>query len=83
MPTSQPIENVWDVLLDGPEKVDALKAKSDLMMRLEIRLNALDGDIAQRLGISENRLADLLNGRINEFQLLELQAIARRAGIKP
>ena len=83
MPTSQPVENVWDILVNIPSKIDDLKAKSDLMMRLEIRLNALEGDIAQRLGISENRLADLQNGRINEFQLLELQAIARRAGIKP
>ena len=83
MSINQPAENVWDILVNIPSKIDDLKAKSDLMMRLENRLNTLEGDIAQRLGISEIRLADLQNGRINDFQLLELEAIARRAGIKP
>ncbi len=74
-------ENVWEALVDAPKDRVDLKARSDLLILIERRLNALQGDKAERLGMNENRLNDLVSGKIDKFGLTELESIARRAGI--
>ncbi len=63
------------------EERDDLKARSDLLIQIEGRLNSMEGDKAERLGINENRLEDLVFGKLDRFGLTELESIARRAGI--
>ena len=77
----QEYENVWDVLIDDPEDQD--QAKADLIIRINARINTLGRGVAGKLGITPRRLADLRNGKADEFRMLELRALARRAGIKP
>jgi predicted XRE-type DNA-binding protein len=58
-----------------------LKTRSDLMIHINSRLIGLEGDIAGKLGITPERLDDLRIGKIDRFKLLELQSLARRAGL--
>ena len=75
-------ENVWDAFIDVPRERDDLKARSDLLILIERRLKALEGDKAERLGINENQLEDLVLGKIDKFGMTHLESIARRAGIR-
>ena len=75
-------ENVWDVLIEDSDE-DKAKAKADLILRINVRVNSLGRGVARKLKITPGRLADLRAGKIEEFRMLELQALARRAGIKP
>lgn len=74
-------ENVWDAYIDAPKESDDLKARSDLLSLIEGRLNTLQGDKAVRLGINEDQLDDLVFGKIDRFGLIELESLARRAGV--
>ncbi len=74
-------ENVWETSIDASNTINDLKARSDLLILIEGHLNSMEGDKAERLGINENRLEDLVFGKINKFHLTELESIARRAGI--
>ncbi len=74
-------ENVWETSITAPKEISDLKARSDLLILIEGRLNSMEGDKAERLGITENRLEDLVFGKIDRFGLTELESIARRAGI--
>ena len=75
-------ENVWETSVDAPREIVDLKARSDLLFLIEGRLKSMEGDKAERLGINENRLEDLVFGKIDRFGLTELESIARRAGIQ-
>ena len=74
-------ENVFETSTDTPKERNDLKARSDLLILIEGRLNSMEGDKAERLGINENRLEDLVFGKIDRFHLTELESIARRVGI--
>ena len=62
--------------------VDNLRTMSDLMIGITSKLAGMEGDVACKMGITPERLDDLLRGRIDQFQLLELQSLARRVGIQ-
>jgi predicted XRE-type DNA-binding protein len=60
-----------------------LKFKSDLMTQIATGLTELQGDLACKLGINPERLDELQTGKIDRFRLMELQSLARRAGVQP
>ncbi|MCP4430814.1 MAG: hypothetical protein GY806_07550 [Gammaproteobacteria bacterium] len=74
-------ENVWERTTVAPKEIRDLKTRSDLLTLIEGRLGSMEGDKAERLGINEDRLEDLVFGKIDKFHLTELESIARRAGI--
>jgi predicted XRE-type DNA-binding protein len=77
--------NVWDALCDSKEEAEEMTDRSKLMMALERQIRLWDStqeDAANRIGITELRLNDLLKGKIEKFSLEALVKIARRAGIK-
>ncbi len=74
-------QDAWATSIDTSNNKNVLKTKSDLLDQIERRLNSLKGDKAERLGISNNRLTDLILGKIDTFGLIELESIARRAGV--
>ncbi|HEY1708420.1 MAG TPA: XRE family transcriptional regulator [Rhizomicrobium sp.] len=76
--------NVWDALEDDPVERVSLTVRSDLMIALEQairRWKVTQKDAAKRLGITQPRLNDLLQGRISKFSLDALVDIATRAGL--
>jgi predicted XRE-type DNA-binding protein len=77
--------NVWDALSDSPEEAATMKIRSDVMIAINDTIRAWDTTQAQaasRLGVTQPRLNDLLQGKINKFSLDTLLTLAGRAGLK-
>ena len=74
-------KDVWKTTTVAPKDISDLKSRSDLLVLIEGRLNSMEGDKAERLGINEIQLEDLEFGKIDKFHLTELESIARRVGI--
>jgi predicted XRE-type DNA-binding protein len=77
--------NVWDALSDSPEQAATMKIRSDVMIAIHDTIRTWDTTQAQaasRLGVTQPRLNDLLQGKINKFSLDTLLTLAGRAGLK-
>jgi len=77
--------NVWDALSDSPEEAATMKIRSDVMIAITDAVSAwgtTQARAASRLGVTQPRLNDLLQGRINRFSLDTLLTLAARAGLK-
>lgn len=81
----QEFDNVWEALEDDPAMVAALTAKSLLLLEIRETFNRWkisQAEAAKRLGITQPRLNDLLQGKINKFSLDALMKLATDAGLK-
>jgi predicted XRE-type DNA-binding protein len=77
--------NVWDALSDSPEEAATMKIRSDVMIAINDTIrawNTTQAQAASRLGVTQPRLNDLLQGKINKFSLDTLLTLAGRAGLK-
>ena len=77
-------ESVWDALETDPVKVKNLKMKSDLLIEIEQiikRRELTQAEAAKILKISQPRVSQLLNGRIENFRLDALVGFATRLGL--
>jgi predicted XRE-type DNA-binding protein len=77
-------ESVWDVLYENPDESNDQKKRSDYLILIQARLYGQSGteaDKAKQFGFSVDQVRDLMNGKINNFSLPELIAIARKIGI--
>lgn len=64
--------SVWDAIEDTPEEALNMRLRAELMTRIAERVvvwGVTQKEAAHRLGITQPRLNDLLNGRINKFSL--------------
>ena len=76
--------NVWDAIEDTPEDAAAMTMRSDLLITLTEHVKAwklTQAAAAKRLDITQPRLNDLLRGRINNFSIDALIALARKSGL--
>jgi len=75
--------SVWDAAADTPQEAANLRARSDLM-RAITRIVAQNGwtraEAAQRCGITQPRMNELLRGCISRFSLDALVNIATALG---
>jgi len=81
----QRFANVWEALEDDPARAANMTMRSDLLIALQRRVQSWgmrQAQAAQRLGISQPRLSDLLRGRIEKFSLDTLVNVAHRADIQ-
>lgn len=81
----QEFSSVWDALEDTPQESENMKIRSNLMVEISQHLEKLSGtqsEKAKAIGITQPRLNDLLQGRINKFSLDALVSIAFNAGLK-
>ena len=77
--------SVWDALADSPEQAANLRARADLMRRIADLITAkgwTQVEAAERCGVSQPRINDLLNGRISRFSLDALVNIAAALGFR-
>lgn len=77
-------DNVWDALADTPSEAANMTMRSSLLIAIEQRVRAWGGtqaEAAQRLGITQPRLNDLLRGRIANFSLDALIVLATKTGL--
>lgn len=80
----QVFESVWDALEETPAEAANLRLRADLMIALRAKVaewGLTQVAAAQRLGISQPRLSDLLRGRIDRFSLDALVILAAQAGL--
>lgn len=79
-------KSVWDALSNTPEESASMKARSEMMMAV---VGAIEGwkvpqrMAAERLGITQPRVNDLLQGRIARFSMEALFDLAERAKLHP
>lgn len=74
---------MWDAL--EPEQSATMTLRSDVMIAITQKVrswNTTQQRAARRLGITQPRLNDLLQGKINKFSLDALLTLASRARLK-
>jgi predicted XRE-type DNA-binding protein len=77
--------SVWDALENDPVRVQNLKLRSALLMRIseELRSRGLTQILAaELLHITQSRVSALLQGKIDQFRLDSLVDIAHRLGLR-
>ena len=75
--------SVWDALADTPEQAANLRARAELMQQIAaiVKKNRwTQTEAAQRCGITQPRMNDLLRGRVSRFSLDALVNIATAIG---
>jgi predicted XRE-type DNA-binding protein len=85
MTKTKTFANVWDAIEDSPEEAATMTVRSNLMIAIKEQVrswNMTQANAARRLAITQPRLNDLLNGKINKFSLDALLTLATRAGLK-
>ena len=76
-------ESVWDALADTPEQAANLRARAELMQKIAAIVKKhrwTQVAAAQRCGITQPRMNDLLRGRVSRFSLDALVNIATAIG---
>jgi predicted XRE-type DNA-binding protein len=85
--TDEPVQkftSVWDALEETPGEAANMRLRSELAVAVR---GVVDGwqltqaQAADRLGVTQPRLNDLLRGRIDRFSLDALIGLAERAGL--
>jgi len=64
-------KSVWDVLADTPEQAANLRARADLMRQIAEVIQAKGWkqvEAAERCGVTQPRINDLLRGRVSRFR---------------
>lgn len=75
-------DSVWDAIEDTPEQAAKMRLRSQLMCQISDLINSWNlsqAAAAQRIGITQPRLNDLLHGKIHKFKLDSLVELAERA----
>lgn len=75
--------SVWDALSDTPEQAANLRARSELMRQITAIVKEsswTQTEAAQRCGVTQPRMNDLLRGRVSRFSLDALVNIATAMG---
>jgi predicted XRE-type DNA-binding protein len=81
MGNSQEFKSVWDALEDDPVRAQNLKLRSALMIEIREKVTELDitqTEAAKVLCISQPRVCELLQGKIEKFRLDSLVDMAHR-----
>jgi predicted XRE-type DNA-binding protein len=78
-------ESVWDAIEDTPEQAENMKLRAVLMMALSEQIASeqlSQAQAAQRLGVTQPRISDLMRGKIHLFSLDALVNMAVVAGLQ-
>ena len=82
--TVRRFESVWDAIEDAPQAAANMRARSQIMIAIEGEVRSWDltqAKAAERLGVTQPRLNDLLRGKIDKFSLDALVELSARAGL--
>ncbi len=87
----QRFASVWDAIEDTPGEAENLKLRSALMIALKMHIEKQgwsQSETAQRLGVTQPRVSDLMRGKINlsawtHSLTLFMRAIARLPPSEP
>jgi predicted XRE-type DNA-binding protein len=82
--SQQRFASVWDAIEDTPEAAGNMKLRSMLMMALKQHINHTEmsqAQAAQRLGVTQPCVSDLMRGKIDLFGLDALVNMASAVGL--
>ena len=80
----QSFDSVWDAIEDTPEEAANMRLRAELLTAVEGEVRSwglTQAKAAQRLGVTQPRLSDLLRGKIAKFSLDALVDLSARAGL--
>lgn len=80
----QSFDSVWDAIEDTPEEAANMRLRSQLLTAVEQEVRSwrlTQAKAAERLGVTQPRLNDLLRGKIAKFSLDALVDLSARAGL--
>jgi predicted XRE-type DNA-binding protein len=80
---SETYASVWDALADTAEEAANLRARAELMQKIAAIVKDSGWtqlEAAQRCGVTQPRMNDLLRGRVSRFSLDALVNIATATG---
>ena len=80
----QSFDCVWDAIEDTPEESANMRLRSELLIAVEQEVRSwglTQAKAAERLGVTQPRLNDLLRGKIAKFSLDALVDLSARAGL--
>ena len=83
MSKSKEYASVWDAIADTPEQAANLRARAELMRKIAGIVKKggwTQTEAAQRCGVTQPRINDLLRGRVSRFSLDALVNIATSLG---
>lgn len=75
--------SVWEAISDTPEQAANLRARAELMQQIAAVIKANEWtqtEAANRCGVTQPRMNDLLRGRVSRFSLDALVNIATALG---
>lgn len=81
---SETFSNVWDALEEDQAERETLKIKSRLMMDIEQRIKTqglTQIKAARLLGVSQPRISDLVNGKLDRFTIDMLITMLAKLGL--
>ena len=80
----QTFEDVWDAIEDTPQAAANMRLRSSLLIAVEQEVRSwglTQAKAADRLGVTQPRLNDLLRGKADKFSLDALVDLSARAGL--
>lgn len=75
--------SIWDAIADTPEQAANLRARAELMQQIAELIQTQGWkqvEAAERCGVTQPRINDLLRGRVSRFSLDALVNIATALG---
>jgi predicted XRE-type DNA-binding protein len=69
---TETFKNVWDAIIDDPAERESCKLKSILMMEIERHIKnegMTQQQAADKMGITQPRVSDLVCGKIDRFTI--------------
>ena len=77
-------DSVWDAIEDTPQEAENMRLRSGLMMVLAERIKSegwTQKDAAEKFGVTQPRVSDLVRGRITLFSLDALVNMVTATGM--
>lgn len=77
-------DNIWDAIEDSAAEAANMKARAVLMLAIRKQVESwkiTQTEAAEKLGVTQPRMNDLLRGRIDKFSLDALALLASAAGL--
>lgn len=83
--TKKRFPSVWDAIEDSAAEAASMKLRAELANQIIERMHAqklTQAKVAERIGVTQPRVSDLMRGRLNLFSLDSLVDIADRIGLR-
>jgi predicted XRE-type DNA-binding protein len=78
-------DNIFDVVTDDLEEANELQIRADLMIAIRDIVSDIgwkQGEAAEKLGLTQPRISDLQNGKIEKFSIDLLMTCLFRLGYR-